>query len=202
MGSESTTFMSEDKIIRIGFVGAGGIVKQRHLPGLRALPNIRITAVANSSLASAEAFCRDFAPEAKPIARWEDVVDNDDVDVVWIGAHPYMHHDATCFGLQRGKHVFTQARMAAILHEAERMWEKALTFPVLVSAICPAPQGMKGGEMVKHLLADGAIGKPHQALLHSFNGAWLDASQPAHWRQRARRAPAGDSHGGPCAARL
>lgn len=176
--------MNEDKIIRIGFVGAGGIVKQRHLPGLRALPNIRITAVANSSLASAETFCRDFAPEAKPIARWEDVVDNDDVDVVWIGAHPYLHHDATCFGLQRGKHVFTQARMAASLQEAERMWEKSLSFPELVSAICPAPQGMKGGKMVKKLLADGAIGKPHQALLHSFSAAWLDASQPAHWRQR------------------
>ena len=176
--------MSEDKIIRIGFVGAGGIVKQRHLPGLRALPNIRITAVANSTLASAEAFCRDFAPEAQPIERWEDVVDNEDVDVVWVGAHPYMHHDATCFGLERGKHVFTQARMAASLQEAERMWEKSLTFPELVSAICPAPQGMKGGEMVKKLLAEGAIGKPHQVMLHSFTGAWLDASQPAHWRQR------------------
>lgn len=176
--------MNEEQIIRIGIVGAGGIVKQRHLPGLLALPNVRITAVANSTLASAEAFCRGFAPEAKPIARWEDVVDNSEVDVVWIGAHPYMHHDATCFGLQCGKHVFTQARMAASLQEAERMWEKSLTFPELVTAICPAPQGMKGGEMVKKLLADGAIGTPYHALLHSFNAAWLDASQPAHWRQQ------------------
>ncbi|MEQ1748525.1 MAG: Gfo/Idh/MocA family oxidoreductase [Prosthecobacter sp.] len=176
--------MNEERIIRIGIVGAGSIVKQRHLPGLQALPNVRITAVANSTLASAEAFCRDFAPEAKPIARWEDVVDNGDVDVVWVGAHPHMHHDATCYGLQCGKHVFTQARMATSLQEAERMWEKALTFPELVTAICPAPQGMKGGEMMKKLLADGAIGTPYHALLHSFSAAWLDASQPAHWRQQ------------------
>lgn len=176
--------MNEDKIIRVGFVGAGGIVKQRHLPGLRALPNVRITAVANSSLGSAEAFCRDFAPEAKAIARWEDVVDNEEVDVVWIGAHPCMHHDATDFGLQCRKHVFTQARMAATLAEAERMWERAQSFPELVTAICPAPQGMKGGEMVKKLLAEGAIGTPHQAMVHSLNSAWLDANQPAHWRQR------------------
>ncbi len=176
--------MSDEKIIRVGFVGAGGIVKQRHLPGLRALPNVRITAVANSSLASAEAFCRDFAPEAKPTARWEDVVDNEDVDVVWIGAHPHMHHDATDFGLQCGKHVFTQARMAATLQEAEHMWERAQSHPDLVTAICPAPQGMKAGEMVKKLLAEGAIGTPHQALVHSFNAGWRDATQPAHWRQR------------------
>jgi predicted dehydrogenase len=176
--------MNEEKTLRIGIVGAGGIVKQRHLPGLRALPNIQITAVANSTLASAEAFCRDFAPEAKPIARWEDVVDNENVDIVWIGAHPYMHHDVTDFALQCGKHVFTQARMAATLQEAEHMWEVAQSYPELVTAICPPPQGMKGGEMVKKLLAEGAIGTPHQALLHSFNGAWLDAAQPAHWRQR------------------
>ncbi|MBB5036889.1 Gfo/Idh/MocA family protein [Prosthecobacter dejongeii] len=176
--------MSSERIIRIGIVGAGGIVKQRHLPGLRALPNVRITAVANSSLASAEAFCQEFAPEAKAHARWEDVVDNEDVDVVWIGAHPVMHHDATDFGLQCGKHVFTQARMAATLQEAEHMWERAQSCPDLVTAICPAPQGMKAGEMVKKLLVEGAIGKPHQALLHSFNGAWLDANQPAHWRQK------------------
>lgn len=176
--------MSSERDIRIGIVGAGGIVKQRHLPGLLALPNVRITAVANSSLASAEAFCQEFAPDAKAYARWEDVVDNEDVDVVWIGAHPVMHHDATDFGLQCGKHVFTQARMAATLQEAEHMWERAQSCPDLVTAICPAPQGIKAGEMVKKLLAEGAIGKPHQALLHSFNGAWLDASQPAHWRQK------------------
>lgn len=170
--------------LRIGIVGAGGIVKQRHMPGLRSLPGIQITAVANSSLASAEAFCRDFAPEARPFARWEDVVDNEEVDIVWVGAHPNMHRDATCFGLDCGKHVFTQARMAATLEEAERMWEASIRYPDLVTAICPAPHGMKNGEMVKKLLAEGAIGTPIHALLHSFSASWLDASQPAHWRQK------------------
>jgi len=171
--------------LRIGIVGAGGIVKQRHLPGLRALPGIQITAVANSSLASAEAFCREFAPEAKPIARWEDVVDNENVDIVWVGAHPNMHHDATCFGLDCGKHVFTQARMAATLEQAERMWEASIRFPELVTGICPAPHGLKNGEMVKKLLAEGAIGTPFHAMLHSVSATWLDANQPAHWRQKA-----------------
>lgn len=181
---EMSAAMSDLHPLRIGIVGAGGIVKQRHLPGLRALPGISITAVANSTLASAETFCHDHAPEARPHSRWEDVVDNDDVDIVWIGAHPCLHHDATCFALERGKHVFTQARMAATLAEAERMWEKSRSFPELVTAICPAPHGMRGGLMVKKLLAEGAIGVPLHALLHSFNSAWLPATQPAHWRQR------------------
>jgi predicted dehydrogenase len=37
---------------------------------------------------------------------------------------------------------------------------------------------------MKRLLAEGAIGKPHQVILHSMNGGWLDPAAPAHWRQR------------------
>lgn len=176
--------MNEERELRIGIVGAGGIVKQRHLPGLRDLPGIKITAVANASLESATRFCAEYAPEAKPYARWEEVVDNAAVDIVWVGATPYMHHDVADYGLHCGKHVFCQARMASTLAEAQGMWEAAISYPELVAAICPAPHGMKGGEVMKKLLADGAIGVPHQALLHSFNAGWLDPQSPIHWRQQ------------------
>jgi predicted dehydrogenase len=176
--------MSEQKAIRVGLIGAGGIVKQRHMPGLSAISGVEITTVSNSTVDSATAFCRTHAPEARVLARWEDVVKSDDVDVIWIGAPPYLHADATCLALDSGKHVFTQARMAADLPAAQRMWEAAIRHPELVTAICPAPHGMRGGELVKKLLAEGAIGTPHQMLLHSHSAAWLDARQPAHWRQR------------------
>jgi predicted dehydrogenase len=169
--------------LRIGIVGAGGIVKTRHLPNLRKIPGIHIQAVANSSLESAAAFCREHAPEATPMARWEDVVDHDEVDIVWIGATPYLHHDATDFALSLGKHVFCQARMAATRAEAERMWEASMRYPELVAALCPPPHGMKHGLMIKKLLAGGAIGVPHQISLHSFAASWLPAEKPMHWRQ-------------------
>lgn len=176
---------STEQPIRIGIIGAGGIVKSRHMPGLRAIPGVQITQVTNRSLASAEAFCNEFAPEAKAVARWEELASSEDVDVVWIGTHPYMHAEMTCYGLQHGKHVFTQARMAASLPEANQMWEASMRYPELVTAICPPPQGMKGDLLMKQLLAAGAIGTPHQALLHSFNDAWLDPAAPAHWRQQS-----------------
>lgn len=177
--------IQEEQPIRIGIIGAGGIVKQRHMPGLRAIPNVQIVQVTNRSLASAQAFCREYAPEAQAVERWEEVASSRDVDVVWIGTHPYMHAEITCYALQHGKHVFTQARMAASLAEANQMWEASIRYPELVTAICPAPQGMMGGERVKQLLAEGAIGTPHQAMLHSFNDAWLDPAKPSHWRQQS-----------------
>lgn len=175
---------ASDKVVRIGIIGAGGIVKQRHLPALKAMPEVKITAVANSSLKSAQRFCDEHAQDAKVFERWEDLVCDANVDVVWIGATPWLHCEATLLALANGKHVFTQARMARDMSEAGQMWEASLRYPELVTAICPAPHGMAGGELVKQLLADGAIGDVHQVILNSFSDAWIDGSKPAHWRQR------------------
>jgi predicted dehydrogenase len=40
--------------IRIGFIGAGGIARSRHLPGLQAVDGVELTAVANRTRASSE----------------------------------------------------------------------------------------------------------------------------------------------------
>lgn len=96
--------------------------------------------MANSTLESARAFRQKHAPEAQPLARWEDVVDNDDVEIVWISATPHLHHDATDFALSCGKHVFCQARMAPTRAEAERMWEASQRYPDRVTALCPPPR--------------------------------------------------------------
>ena len=175
---------SAENPVRIGIIGAGGIVKQRHLPALKAMPEVKITAVANTTVKSSEAFCAEHAPDAKVFERWEDLACDECVDVVWIGATPWLHCPATVLALGNGKHVFTQARMARDLAEAGQMWEASLRYPELVTAICPAPQGMAGGELVKQLLNEGAIGAVHQVMLHSFNNGWFDPEKPAHWRQR------------------
>jgi predicted dehydrogenase len=175
---------SSDHPLRIGIIGAGGIVKQRHLPTLLAMPEVKITAVCNSTLASSEKFCAEHVPGARAIERWGDLASAADVDAVWIGATPWLHSEATQLALANGKHVFCQARMARDLAEAGRMWEASLRYPELVTAICPAPHGMAGGEVVKQLLAENAIGSVQQVILHSFTDAWLDPTKPAHWRQR------------------
>ena len=175
---------SAETPLRIGLVGAGGIVKQRHLPALLAMPEVRITAVANSTPASTRAFCDEHVPGARAHDRWQEVAVSPEVDVVWIGTPPLLRCEATLLALANGKHVFCQARMARDLSEAGRMWEASLSYPELVAAICPAPHGMAGGELVKKLLAEGAIGRPAQVRLRSLSDSWLDGTKPAHWRQR------------------
>ncbi len=60
--------------LRIGIVGAGDIVRTRHLPALKKNPDVEIVAVSNSTYESSEKFCRENVPEATPIKNWPELV--------------------------------------------------------------------------------------------------------------------------------
>ena len=172
------------KLVRIGIVGAGNIVKTRHLPAIQSFPETLVVAVCNSSLESSRRFCEEFTPEAEPMEHWQELVSRDDIDAVWIGTTPQLHSEISCYALRAGKHVFCQARMARNLAEAQLMWEASMSNPERVAMLCPPPYGLKGDATVKRLLAEGAIGRPHQIILRSLNDNWLNPEAPAHWRQK------------------
>jgi predicted dehydrogenase len=170
--------------LRIGIVGAGEIVRSRHLPALKQHPEVEIVAVSNSTYESSEQFCKENAPHATPMRNWPDLVALPDIDIIWIGTPPYMHSAVTVSALEAGKHVFCQARMAMDVAEALEMVSTSRRYPDQVTMLCPPPYGLKGDALVKKLLAENYIGRPHHVRLQSFNANFLDPEKPAHWRQR------------------
>jgi predicted dehydrogenase len=177
------TNKNPSKKLRIGIVGAGSIVKQRHLPGLKALPNVEIVAVCNSSLQSAQAVAKEHnIPEV--LSDWAEMLDRRDIDIIWIGTPPVLHAPITISALEAGKHVFCQARMAMNLREGREMLAAAQAQPNLVTMLCPPPHGMKGGKFFQKLLRDGYVGEIWHFRLMAVNGAFSDPLAPPHWRQR------------------
>ena len=170
--------------LRIGIVGAGSIVRKRHLPALNQIEDVKIVGVCNSSYDSSEKFCSEVLPEAKPYANWAELVAEADVDIIWIGTPPYLHATIAVSALEAGKHVFCQARMAMNLTEAEEMCAAVQRHPHLVTMLCPPPHGLRGSRLIQKLLADEYVGRPHHLRLHSFTGDYLDQDAPPHWRQR------------------
>lgn len=170
--------------LRIGIVGAGDIVKRRHLPGFKRRHDIEIVAVSNSTYESAEKFCQENVPSALPIANWPALVALPDIDIVWIGTPPYLHSAVTISALEAGKHVFCQARMSNDRAEAEEMVAASRRFPKQVTMLCPPPYGLRGDLVVKKLIAENFLGQIHTIKLQSFHGNYLNPSAPAHWRQR------------------
>ena len=118
------------------------------------------------------------------MANWADLLSIPDLDIVWIGTPPYMHSAVTISALEAGKHVFCQARMANDLAEAKEMLATSKKFPELVTMLCPPPFGLRGDLLVKKLLAENYLGRPHHIRLQCFTGAYLNADAAAHWRQR------------------
>src|SRR6266567_7937456 len=170
--------------LRIGIVGAGNIVRTRHLPGLKKHPDVEIVAVSNSTYESSEKFCRENVPGATPIKNWPELVALPDIDIIWIGTPPYMHSAVTISALEAGKHVFCQARMSMDLAEAEEMLAASKRYPELVTMLCPPPYGMRADLLAKKMLAENYIGRPHHVRLQSFMSAYLNPEAPAHWRQK------------------
>ena len=130
--------------LRLGIVGAGEVVRRRHLPALERHPDVELVAICNSTYESADKFCREYAPHATPMQNWAELLGMADLDVIWIGTPPYMHSAVTVSALEAGKHVFCQARMAMDLAEAEEMLAVSRRFPELVTMLCPPPYGMLG----------------------------------------------------------
>jgi predicted dehydrogenase len=172
------------KKLRIGLVGAGNIVRQRHLPGLQALPNVQIVAVCNSRIESAQRIAKEFnIPDV--VGDWAALIERRDLDIIWIGTPPVLHAPITVSALEAGKHVFCQARMAMNLREGREMLSAAQARPQLVTMLCPAPHGLRGGLFLQKLLRDGYLGELWHFRLNALNGQFSDPLAPAHWRQRS-----------------
>lgn len=169
--------------VRIGFIGAGGIAKERHLPGLKQVDGVELVVVANRSRASAERIASEYG-FAEASDQWQAVAERPDLDAVFIAAPPYLHRPATLAALAAGKHVFCQARMARNLAEAREMYEAARRQD-RVTMLCPPPHALKGDYLVKKLIAEGYLGQLREVHVHALAGTFADASLPLHWRQDA-----------------
>jgi predicted dehydrogenase len=139
--------------IRVGVIGAGGIVSSVHVPNLRKMPNVEIVAVANRSLDSSKRAAAQLnIPRAYP--DWEQLLAAGGIDAVLIGTWPYMHRAVTLAALDTGRHVLCQARMA----EARDMLAASRRHSNLVCQLVPSSGTYKIDRALETLLADGRLG--------------------------------------------
>jgi predicted dehydrogenase len=168
--------------VGIGIIGAGGICRSRHLPGLAKVDEAEVVAICNRSQESGEKIAREFGLEADIMTDPQALIARSDVDAVMVGTWPYMHCPFALEALEAGKHIFVQARMSMNLAEAKAMYSAAMDSD-RVAQICPAPHCMKGDRLMRKLVADGYLGEVRHIYVRSLAGSLADPSLPLHWRQ-------------------
>src|SRR5438552_4402934 len=173
-----------DQRLRIGLIGAGGNMRLRHIPGLRALPDVEIAAVCNRRPESTGAVAQEFGIP-RTFEHWQDLVADPDVDAIVIGTWPYLHCPITLAALAAGKHVLTEARLSLNAAEAHRMLAAARVHPDLVTQVVPSPFGFKGHDVMLELIDGGYIGELREVQVCGMNAALADAASPLSWRQDA-----------------
>ncbi len=149
--------MPEEEI-RVGLIGAGGNVRNRHIPGFQGVQDLSIVAVANRSLESGCAIADQFnIPQV--YGDWKELLDDEGINTVCIGTWPYMHSTLTLAALEKGKHVLTQARMVNTAQEARDMLAASQHHPDLVCQLVPTSTSYRIDNVLKRMIGDGYLGE-------------------------------------------
>ena len=168
--------MTQDEL-RIGIVGAGQIARNRHLPGFRQLPDVRVVAVCNRHRESAVRVAREF-DIPKVYGNWEELIVDREIDAIVIGAWPYLHCPVTLAALDSGKHVLTQARMAMNARRSAAHARPSRECPSLTAMVVPSPYGLTGDAFVRQLIADGYLGELRELHVQGLNSDLADPQYP------------------------
>ena len=182
--------------IRIGIVGAGRIVAAEHVPRFRAIDGVELVGVANRSEESAQRAARELGlPRAYP--SWQALVADRGLDAVLVGAWPVLHAPVTIAALDAGRHVLTEARMAASAEDARAMLRAARAHPDRVAMVVPASFSAWADGTIVRLLRDGAIGRVrHVQVAWNFERAGRSGRLLALATVRERREHHGPRHPG------
>ena len=170
-----------DLEIRVGLIGAGGNVRNRHIPGFQKVEGLEIVAVANRSVESGRAIADQF-DIPRVYGSWQELLEDDDINAVCIGTWPYMHKTMTIAALESGKHVLTEARMANTAEEAKAMLEASRKYPDLVCQLTPTSTTYKIDRIIQRLVSEGFLGELLSVEVQALQNRFADFGGDLHWR--------------------
>jgi D-xylose 1-dehydrogenase (NADP+, D-xylono-1,5-lactone-forming) len=102
--------------VRFGIIGVGRIAVRAFAPALRAAVGGELFAAASRDLGRA----RSLGP-VRAYDRYESLLDDGEVEAVYIATHNGLHHSLTLAALERGKHVLCEKPLACNPAECAEM---------------------------------------------------------------------------------
>ena len=109
----------------VSIVGCGGIARGAHWPFYKNDKRVKVVAVCDIRKERAEAFVRDFYPEAAVYTDYRDLVAREDIDCVDICTPNYLHSEIAIAAFAHGKNVFSEKPDAVSPEKAIAMKEAA-----------------------------------------------------------------------------
>ncbi len=146
--------------IRWGILGTG-LIATKFATGLRVLPDAELSAVGSRAQATADAFGDKFDVPRRHTS-YQALVEDPEVDVVYVGTPHSLHRDHSVLALQAGKAVLCEKPFAINAAEAKQViavarQEGHFLMEAMWTRFLPAMQ------RVRQILVDGVIGDVRMA---------------------------------------
>jgi D-xylose 1-dehydrogenase (NADP+, D-xylono-1,5-lactone-forming) len=105
------------EFLRFGILGAAGIARQALIPALEVAEGAELVGVASRDPARA----REMLPDGRPYRDYAELLDDPDVDAVYIALPNGLHREWSERALAAGKHVLCEKPLANTAADAEAM---------------------------------------------------------------------------------
>ena len=108
--------------VKLGIIGCGGIANGKHMPAMKKIKEVEMTAFCDIIPERAEKACKDFGAEgAKVYEKYADLLKDESLDAVCVCTPNLSHSEITVAALKAGKHVMCEKPMAINYEEALKM---------------------------------------------------------------------------------
>ena len=152
--------------VRLGIIGAGGIVQIQHLPFLREYSAVELVAICDIDRLKASALAKKFGIEYV-YRQADDVFKRDDIDAVLISTPNNSHMPMALAAFAAKKHVLIERPIARNRNEAERMVKAA------EQAGCSLMVAMNHRFRPDSLILQNLISKDELGEVYHINAAWM-----------------------------
>ena len=133
--------------IRFGILGAGSVARRRVIPTMHDLECCKPSALMVRDIDRAEKIAAEFS-----IGRYytsvDELLDDLDLDAVYISSPPNLHREHVLAAAERGKHVLCEKPMAATVEDCPSMIEACESAGVRLE-VCFVLRGWKIYQKIK-----------------------------------------------------
>ncbi len=171
--------MNEMKKLKWGLIGAGDIAKKRIAPALRDLENCEFVSVSRSRFELAESFAREFGAR-KWFADWRELLQDDEIEAVYIATPVFLHKEQTIEAAKAGKHILCEKPMALNAADCAEMIAACKTHNVKLG-IAYYRRFYPVIERITELIQTNEIGRISVVQMNSFEYFNPTAQHPRFW---------------------
>jgi myo-inositol 2-dehydrogenase/D-chiro-inositol 1-dehydrogenase len=168
--------------MQVGLVGYGAWGRH-HARAIAAAPSARLAAIATGGADAAADW-----PRARIVADWRTLLDDRDIEAVFVAVPNHLHAEVAHAALRAGKHVLLEKPMALSLADCDALVTAARRSGKVLTIGHELRLSTQWGRMGA-LIAEGAIGRPQHVNLQLFrfpyrqgSGGWrYDAARVGSW---------------------